>query len=77
MSGSRPMECSRPFYMAAPLSMRTKEEKRTMIRFLFAEGRKPVEIIRRRQAQQLFIAKQNLRMDRALRCENDYNLRKI
>jgi hypothetical protein len=35
--------------MEAPLSIRTKEEMRGMIRFLFAEGVKPVEIIRRMQ----------------------------
>jgi hypothetical protein len=37
--------------MEAPVSIRTKEEMRGMIRFLFAEGFKPVEIIRRMQAQ--------------------------
>jgi hypothetical protein len=37
--------------MEAPLSICTKEEMRGMIRFLFAEGVKPVEIIRRMQAQ--------------------------
>jgi hypothetical protein len=37
--------------MGAPLSICTKEEMRGVIRFLFAEGVKPVEIIRRMQAQ--------------------------
>jgi hypothetical protein len=37
--------------MEAPLSIRTKEEMRGMIRFLFAEEVKPVEIIRRMQAR--------------------------
>jgi hypothetical protein len=37
--------------MEAPLSICTKEDMRGMIRLLFAEGVKPVEIIRRTQAQ--------------------------
>jgi hypothetical protein len=37
--------------MEALLSICTKEEIRGVIRFLFAEGVKPVEIIRRMQAQ--------------------------
>jgi transposase len=37
--------------MEAPLSICTKEEMREVIRFLFAEGVKPVAIIRRIQAQ--------------------------
>jgi hypothetical protein len=37
--------------MEAPLSICTKEEMRGVIRFLFPEGVKPVEIIRRMQAQ--------------------------
>jgi hypothetical protein len=37
--------------MEAPLSICPKEEMRGVIRFLFAEGVKPVEIIRRMQAQ--------------------------
>jgi hypothetical protein len=37
--------------MEAPLPICTKEEMRGVIRFLFAEGVKPVEIIRRMQAQ--------------------------
>jgi hypothetical protein len=37
--------------MEAQLSICTKEEMRGVIRFLFAEGVKPVEIIRRMQAQ--------------------------
>jgi hypothetical protein len=37
--------------MEASLSICTKEEMRRVIRFLFAEGFKPVEIIRRMQAQ--------------------------
>jgi hypothetical protein len=37
--------------MEAPLSICTKEEMRAVIRFLFAEGVKPVQIIRRMQAQ--------------------------
>jgi hypothetical protein len=37
--------------MEAPLSICIKEEMRGVIRFLFAEGVKPVEIIRRMQAQ--------------------------
>jgi transposase len=37
--------------MKAPLSIYTKEEMRGVIRFLIAEGVKPVEIIRRIQAQ--------------------------
>jgi hypothetical protein len=37
--------------MEAPLSICTKEEMRGVIRFLFAEGVKPVEIICRMQAQ--------------------------
>jgi transposase len=37
--------------MEAPLSICTKEEMRGVIRFLFAEGVNPVEIIRRIQAQ--------------------------
>jgi hypothetical protein len=37
--------------MEAPLSICTKEEMRGVIRFLFAEGVKPVESIRRKQAQ--------------------------
>jgi hypothetical protein len=38
--------------MEAPLSIFTKEEMRGVIRFLFEEGVKPVENIRRMQAQQ-------------------------
>jgi IS30 family transposase len=37
--------------MEAPFSICTKEDTRGMIRFLFAEGFKPVEIVRRMQAQ--------------------------
>jgi hypothetical protein len=37
--------------MEAPLSICTKEEMRGMIRFLFAEGVKTMEIIRGMQAQ--------------------------
>jgi IS30 family transposase len=37
--------------MEAPFSICTKEEIRGVIRFLFAEGVKPVEIIRRMQAE--------------------------
>jgi transposase len=37
--------------MEAPLPICTKEEMRGVIRFLFAEGVKPVEIVRRMQAQ--------------------------
>jgi hypothetical protein len=37
--------------MEAPLSICTKEEIRGVIRFLFEEGVKPVEIIRRMQAR--------------------------
>jgi hypothetical protein len=37
--------------MEAPLSICTKEEMRGVIRFLFAKGVKPVEIIRGKQAQ--------------------------
>jgi transposase len=37
--------------MEAPLSICTKEEMQGVIRFLFAEGVKPVEIIRRMQSQ--------------------------
>jgi transposase len=37
--------------MEAPLSVCTKEEMWGMVRFLFAEGVKPVEIIRRMQAE--------------------------
>jgi hypothetical protein len=37
--------------MEAPLSICTNEEMRGVIRFLFADGIKPVEIIRRMQAQ--------------------------
>jgi transposase len=37
--------------MEAPLSICTKEEMRGVIRFLVAEGVKPVEIISRMQAQ--------------------------
>jgi hypothetical protein len=37
--------------MEAPLSICTKEELRAVIRFLFVEGVKPVEIIHRMQAQ--------------------------
>jgi hypothetical protein len=37
--------------MEAPLSICTEEEMRGVIRFLFAEGVKPVEIIREMQAQ--------------------------
>jgi hypothetical protein len=37
--------------MEAPLSICTNEEIRGVIRFLFAEGVEPVEIIRRMQAQ--------------------------
>jgi transposase len=37
--------------MEAPSSICTKEEMRGVIRFLFAEGVKPVEIIRRMQAE--------------------------
>jgi hypothetical protein len=37
--------------MEAPLSICTKEEMRGVIRFLFAEGVKTVEIIRQMQAQ--------------------------
>jgi IS30 family transposase len=37
--------------MEAPLSICNNEEMRGVIRFFFAEGVKPVEIIRRMQAQ--------------------------
>jgi hypothetical protein len=37
--------------MEASVSIYTKEEMRGVIRFLFAEGVKPVEIIRRMQTQ--------------------------
>jgi hypothetical protein len=37
--------------MEAPLSICTKKEIRGVVRFLFAEGVKPVEIIRGMQAQ--------------------------
>jgi hypothetical protein len=37
--------------MEAPLSICTKQEMRGVIRFLFAEGVKRVELIRRMQAQ--------------------------
>jgi transposase len=37
--------------MEAPLSICTKEEMRGVVRFLFAKGVKPVEIIRGMQAQ--------------------------
>jgi hypothetical protein len=37
--------------MGAPLSIYTKEEMQVVIPFLFAEGVKPLEIIRRMQAQ--------------------------
>jgi hypothetical protein len=37
--------------METPLSICTKEEMRGVVRFLFAEGVKPVEIIRRMQVQ--------------------------
>jgi transposase len=37
--------------MEAPAPISTTEETRAVIRFLFAEGVKPVEIIRRMQAQ--------------------------
>jgi hypothetical protein len=37
--------------MEAPLSIYTKQEMRGVIRFLFTEGVKPVDIIRRMQAQ--------------------------
>jgi hypothetical protein len=37
--------------MGAPVSICTKEEMRGVIRFLFVEGVKPVEIIRRMKAQ--------------------------
>jgi hypothetical protein len=37
--------------MEAPLTICTKEEMLGVIRFLFVEGFKPVEIIRRMQAQ--------------------------
>jgi hypothetical protein len=37
--------------MEAALSICTKEEMRGVIRYLFAEGVKPVEIVRRMQAQ--------------------------
>jgi hypothetical protein len=37
--------------MEAPLSICTKEEMRRVVRFLFAKGVKPVEIIRGMQAQ--------------------------
>jgi hypothetical protein len=37
--------------MEAPVTICTKGEMRGVIRFLFAEGVKPVEIIRRMQAQ--------------------------
>jgi hypothetical protein len=37
--------------MEAPLSIYTNEEMRGVIRFLFADGFKPVEIIRRMKAQ--------------------------
>jgi transposase len=37
--------------MEAPLSICTKEEMRGVIRFLFVEDVKPVEIIRRMQAE--------------------------
>jgi hypothetical protein len=37
--------------MEAPLSICTKEEMQGVIRFLFAAGVKPVEIIRQMQAE--------------------------
>jgi hypothetical protein len=37
--------------MEAPLSICTKEEMRGVIRFLFVEGVKPVELIRRMRSQ--------------------------
>jgi transposase len=37
--------------MEAPLSICTKEEMRGVVRFLFAKGVKPVEMIRGMQAQ--------------------------
>jgi hypothetical protein len=37
--------------MEAPLSICTREEMQGVIRFLFAEGVKPVETIRQMQAQ--------------------------
>jgi hypothetical protein len=37
--------------MESPASIYTKEEMRGVIPFLFAEGFKPVEVIRRMQAQ--------------------------
>jgi hypothetical protein len=40
--------------MEAPLSICTKEEMRGVIRFLFAEDVKPVEIIRRMQTQYVY-----------------------
>jgi hypothetical protein len=42
---------SEPLKMEAPLSICTKQEMRAVIRFLFAEGVKSVEIICRMQAQ--------------------------
>jgi hypothetical protein len=41
--------------MEAPLSVCTKEEMRGVIRFLFAEGVKTVEIIRRIQLNTVII----------------------
>jgi cytochrome c-type biogenesis protein CcmH/NrfF len=57
--------------MEAPLSICTKEEMRGMIRFLFAEGVKPVEIIRRMQAQY----GDNLRVDRSLQNGKNFCMR--
>lgn len=39
------LEYPRPLNMAAPLATCTKEEMRGMIRFLYVEGVKPVDII--------------------------------
>jgi hypothetical protein len=55
--------------MEAPLSVCTKQETQGVIRFLFVEGVKSVEIIRRMQAQygdNHLSRSKNLRMDRSL-----------
>ncbi|GFX19365.1 hypothetical protein TNCV_3015041 [Trichonephila clavipes] len=53
--------------MAAPLTICTKEERIAVISFLFAEGVKPAEIIRRMQVLYgISNAKQDLQMGRVL-----------
>ncbi|GFW59660.1 transposable element Tcb2 transposase [Trichonephila clavipes] len=63
--------CSRPFNTAAPLSICTKEETRTAIRFLFEEGVKPSEIILHMQVQYRDVYREE-RIDRTLQTGKNF-----